>query len=184
MLIRPAQEEDFPAIATLTNRYILGSAVHFSYEPVSAEELRSVWRGGKAKYPWCVATLEDSEKNSLSSGGFAGYAKAGAWRDRSAYSWTVETALYVEPSAQRLGVGKALYIRLLKTLQGQGYHAAIAGITLPNEASVGLHEAVGFQYVGRFAEVGWKLDEWHDVGFWQLNLARAEAHARAVKAPG
>ncbi len=158
--------------------------MHFSYEPVSAEELRSQWRAKIDKYPWCVAVLEEKEKQSLSSGGFAGYAKAGAWRDRSAYSWTVETAVYVDPAAQRMGVGKALYIRLLKTLQSQGYHAAIAGITLPNEASVALHEALGFQFVGRFAEVGWKLDLWHDVGFWQLNLARADAHARAVKSPG
>lgn len=175
MVIRPARTTDFPAIAALTNRSIVGSAIHFGYEPVTGDELRNLWNAKRDKYPWIVAELDGRT--------FAGYAKAGVWRERAAYAWVVETAVYVEPAAHRRGVGKALYRRLLKELCEQGFHAAVAGITLPNEASVKLHESVGFQFVGQFAEVGWKLDAWHDVGFWQVALAPKSAVAGAITPP-
>lgn len=175
MLIRPARPADFDAIATLTNRSIVGSAIHFGYEPVSGHELRELWSAKRERYPWLVAQLDD--------GSFAGYAKAGVWRERAAYAWVVETAVYVEPSAHRRGAGKALYARLLDDLRSQGYHAAVAGITLPNEASVRLHEAVGFEFVGRFAEVGWKLNAWQDVGFWQAMLTPTARPAAEISAP-
>jgi phosphinothricin acetyltransferase len=175
MLIRPARSTDFDAIATLTNRSIVGSAIHFGYEPVSGAELRDLWSAKRERYPWLVAELE--------GGAFAGYAKAGVWRERAAYAWVVETAVYVEPAAHRQGVGKALYARLLTVLREQGYHMAVAGITLPNEGSVRLHEAAGFEFVGRFAEVGWKLGAWHDVGFWQARLAPVSESAAEISAP-
>lgn len=180
MHIRSAREQDFPAIAAVTNRAIVGSAIHFAYEPVTAEELAALWCAKRDRYPWLVAE-QPGERGGEAR--FAGYAKAGVWRDRSAYGWTVETAVYVEPWAHRRGVGRALYTALLDVLREQGYRAAVAGITLPNAASVRLHEAVGFRHVGVFPRVGWKLDRWHDVGFWEATLGESGAPAQPIRAP-
>lgn len=159
--IRPAQAEDFDAIAALTNRYINGSAVHFSYVPVTAEELRGVWEAGRERYPWLVAEVE---------GRFAGYAKAGVWRTRDAYQWTPEVGIYIEAAAQGKGVGRELYALLLKRLRTAGFHSAIGGITLPNPASIRLHQSLGFEHVGTVRQAGLKLDAWHDVAFYQKML--------------
>ncbi|MBL0926501.1 MAG: N-acetyltransferase family protein [Phycisphaerales bacterium] len=173
MLIRPAQPEDFPAVAALTNVFIRETAIHFGYDPVTADDLHKAWAGHRDRYPWLVAELE---------GRFAGYAKAGPWRERAAYQWTPESGIYVEPWTQRRGVGRALYVRLFEVLRAQGYHSLVAGITLPNEPSVRLHEAVGFVPAGVIARAGWKFGRWHDVGFWQKPLA-PEGHTPGPIAP-
>lgn len=156
--IRAARAADSSAIAALTNQFIRQTAIHFGTEEVAPSYFIGLLAGDTGKHPWLVAEV---------AGVFAGYAKAGVWRERDAYSRTVETAVYVEPAFHKRGVGAALYRRLFEELRGAGYHAAVAGITLPNDASVRLHESVGFVFVGRFAEVGRKFDQWHDVGFWQ-----------------
>jgi len=173
MLIRSATDADFEAIAALTNHYILGTAVHFGYDPVSAAELRESWLKHRDHFPFLIAELE---------GEFAGYAKAGTWRDRTAYSWIVETGIYLRPELHGRGVGTALYRVLLETLKEQGFHAAIGGITLPNEASVRLHERVGFVHVGTVKQAGWKFNTWHDAGFWQAVL-RDHDHRAAPTTP-
>lgn len=160
MIVRPAIASDFDAIAALTNIYITTTAIHFSYDPVTAEELRTAWEK-HARYPFVVAELD---------GRFAGYAKAGPWRERAAYQWTPESGIYVEPFAQRRGVGAALYARLIDALKAQGFHSVIGGVTLPNEASVRLHERLGFVKISHVKDAGWKFNQWHDVGFWQLML--------------
>lgn len=178
MHIRPVRDDDFDAIAALTNRYIVGATTHFAYEPVTADELRDGWRKHRDRYPFLVAeTPEDPAPNSASpqrapSGAsrFAGYAKAGPWRERAAYAWTPEVSIYIEPAAHRRGIGKTLYAALLTDLRTRGFHSAIAGITLPNPASIRLHESLGFTPVGTVRHAGWKLDAWHDVGFWQVML--------------
>lgn len=164
MLIRPVQHADFDAIAALTNHFIAHTAIHFSYEPVTAAELRSAWEKSRATHPYVVAET---------GGALVGYAKAGVWRERAAYQWSAEAGVYVDPAAQRRGVGRALYEALIENCRSRGFHSLIGGITLPNEASVRLHEACGFTHVGTVRQAGWKLGAWHDVGFWQLMLRDA-----------
>lgn len=102
-------------------------------------------------------------------GAVVGYAYGSSHRARAAYASSCDVALYVEPGFARCGIGRALYGALLELLAPH-YHAAFAGIALPNEASVGLHEAMGFTHLGTYREVGWKLGAWRDVGWWQRLL--------------
>lgn len=113
-----------------------------------------------ASHGWLVAEV---------GGVLAGYAYGSPQRDRAAYASSCDVAVYIAPAFARLGIGRALYGALLPRL-GASYHAAFAGIALPNEASVGLHEAMGFTMVGIYREVGWKLGGWRDVGWWQRLL--------------
>ena len=159
--IRPAQPDDFDAIAALTNIYINGTAVHFAYAPVTAAELRQQWEASRERFPFLVAEVD---------GAFAGYAKAGVWRTREAYNWTPEVGIYIEPSAQGKGVGRELYALLLKRLRSAGFRSAIGGITLPNPASIRLHQSLGFVHVGTVRQAGFKNDAWHDVAFYQKML--------------
>jgi L-amino acid N-acyltransferase YncA len=161
MLVRDFCESDVGPANALVNEVIAESAIHFSYSPASDEEFRRSWLAGRAAFPWLAAEVD---------GRFAGYCKAGPWRERDAYRFTVETGIYIVRAFRGRGVGKALYAALFDRLRAAGVHAVIAGVTLPNDASVRLHESVGFRYVGTFAEVGWKFDQWHDVGFWQLHF--------------
>lgn len=174
MHIRPAVTADFEAIAALTNIYINTTAIHFSYEPVTAAELRGLWEKYRATYPFLVAEID---------GRFAGYAKAGVWRDRTAYQWTPECGIYIEPWAQGKGVGSKLYGALIDGLRAQGFHSVIGGITLPNEPSVRLHEKLGFVKISHVKHAGWKFGAWHDVGFWQLMLAGEGHGAGPLKGP-
>lgn len=118
-----------------------------------------------ASYPWLVAEFD---------GRVAGYAYASPHRTRAAYRWAADVAVYVKRDHQRLGLGRALYDALLELLAHQGVQVACAGITLPNEASVRLHEAVGFEPVGVYRRIGWKAGAWHDVGWWQRELMSAD----------
>ena len=162
MPIRPFALDDCGPAAELTNEHIRSTAIHFGTEPQDAAYFEKLWVATRDRYPWVTATTEN--------GTFAGYAKAGVWRERAAYNWTPETGIYIAPGAQGKGLGKALYRALLDELRARGFHSAIGGITLPNEASVRLHEAVGFVHVGTVRHAGWKFGAWHDVGFWQVML--------------
>ena len=113
-----------------------------------------------ASHGWLVAEA---------GGHVAGYAYGSTHRTRAAYASSCDVAVYVDPAHARQGFGRALYGELLRLL-GAKYHAAFAGIALPNEASVGLHEAMGFTPVGIYREVGWKMGGWRDVGWWQRLL--------------
>jgi phosphinothricin acetyltransferase len=167
MLIRPARSDDFTAIAAITNHYIATTAIHFAYDPVADHELCAMWQHQHTRFPWLVA----EEAAPGSSGAVVGYAKAGTWRDRVAYSWTVEVGLYVAAHARGQGIGSALYSTLLRDLEIRGFRSAVAGITVPNDASVRLHEKLGFAHVGTFADAGWKHGAWHAVEFWQKRFA-------------
>jgi L-amino acid N-acyltransferase YncA len=111
-------------------------------------------------HAWLVAEID---------GVVAGYAHGSPHRERAAYASSCDVAVYVDPAHARQGIGRALYAELLSRLAGT-YHAAFAGIALPNDASVGLHEAMGFTPVGIYREAGWKLGAWRDVGWWQRLL--------------
>lgn len=127
--------------------------------PDKAEMARRIAEYG-ASHAWLVAEID---------GALAGYAYGSPHRTRAAYASSCDVAVYVEPAHARKGVGRALYDELLKRL-ALDYHAAFAGIALPNDASVGLHEAMGFTPVGIYREVGWKMGAWRDVGWWQRRL--------------
>jgi L-amino acid N-acyltransferase YncA len=114
-------------------------------------------------YPWLVAELE---------GVIAGYAYASRHRGRASYRWSADVTVYVSCAHHRRGVGRALYGRLLELLAQQGYHEACAGITLPNDASVGLHESLGFRPIGVYREIAFKFAAWRDVGWWQRTLGQ------------
>jgi phosphinothricin acetyltransferase len=128
-----------------------------------------------ASYPWLVAD-DDGE--------LAGYAYGSQHRTRAAYRWAADVTAYVAPSHQRRGVGRALYGALLALLRDQGVQVACAGITLPNDASVGLHEACGFERVGIYPRIGFKQDAWWDVGWWELELiARTDGRPPELAPP-
>lgn len=174
MLIRAARESDFDAIAFLLNHYIRATAIHFGVDPVTSAALCEDWSSHRDRYPFLVAEIE---------GRFAGFSKASAFRERAAYAWTTESTVYVARGMERRGVGKALYQRLFTFLRAQGFQTVLAGITLPNEASVLLHESIGFAKVGHVARAGWKFDRFHDVGFWQRDLDSSGGAPRALLPP-
>jgi phosphinothricin acetyltransferase len=162
MEIRAARDEDLDAITSITNYYIETSTIHFAYEPVTRAAFHAQWTASSDRFPWLVADDD---------GVIAGYAKAGTWRERAAYAWTAEVGVYVRHGAHRRGLGRALYSELLAQLERRGFRSAIAGITLPNEASLALHRALGFEPVGTFRDAGWKHGRWCDVAFWQKRFA-------------
>lgn len=161
VVVRAFEERDVAPACALANYYIEHTAVHFGYTPETEEQFRRTWVEGRARYPWVAAEVD---------GAFAGYAKCGVWRTREAYALSAETGIYVSRHVQGKGVGRALYQELIRRAREAGFHLLVAGATLPNEASVKLHEAVGFERVGVFNECGRKFDRWHDVIFWQLRL--------------
>jgi len=162
MPIRFAAEADFAAIAAITNHYIATTAIHFGYEPVTAEDLAGPWRG--SRFPWLVSVDDADDARVL------GHAKAGTWRDRAAYRLTTELGLYMAHDARGRGLGTALYSELIAEVTRRGFHSAIAGITLPNDASLALHRRLGFVSVGVVRDAGWKLERWNDVEFFQKLL--------------
>jgi phosphinothricin acetyltransferase len=160
-LIRPFSDPDVTPANALTNHYIQHTAIHFATHPATDAEFHDSWLTGRDKFPWFTATIR---------GDFAGYAKAYTWRSRAAYDKTAEVGLYVHPDHHRRGVGRALYTALIADARQRGFHTLVAGIALPNDNSVKMHEACGFRSVGTFNQVGRKFDAWHAVGFWQLML--------------
>jgi phosphinothricin acetyltransferase len=160
--VRSATEEDLLRVRDIVNYYIERSVFNFRTEPQSLDEVRALWAQRHQRFPWLVAVVDDR---------VVGVAYAGPYNERAAYRWTVESTVYVDPSAQRRGIGDALYTELLDRLRRKGFHSAIALIALPNDPSVALHERHGFEPAGRLREAGFKYDAWHDVGFWQCRLA-------------
>ncbi|ABS62889.1 GCN5-related N-acetyltransferase [Parvibaculum lavamentivorans DS-1] len=160
--IRAATPDDAAAIAAIYAPYVLDTAI--SFETVPPDEAQMAARIGKNQpvLPWLVHE---------SGGSVTGYAYAGPHRERAAYRWSVDAAIYLDSGAHRKGIGSALYAVLFAALRLQGYHRAYGGITLPNAASVGLHEAQGFRPIGVYPEVGFKFGAWRDVGWWGLDLA-------------
>jgi L-amino acid N-acyltransferase YncA len=141
---------------------VTDTIISFEFEPPTAEEMRRRIELTLQRYPWLVCERHD--------GRLLGYACAGAHGSRAAYQWSVNVSVYVHGEARRMGVGRALYASLFAVLALQGFYNAYAGATLPNPASVGLHEAVGFRPVGVYRGVGYKLGAWHDVVWWHLPL--------------
>lgn len=165
MRIRHAQAaRDGATCAAIYAPFVAGSAVSFEEEPPSASEMAERIERITATHPWLVAEIDER---------VAGFAYATNHRERAAYRWAADVTVYVAAERRRSGVGRALYERLLGLLADQGLHVACAGITLPNEPSVRLHESMGFVPVGVYRRIGYKAGAWRDVGWWQRELRPA-----------
>jgi L-amino acid N-acyltransferase YncA len=152
---------DAAACAAIYAPFVSDSAISFEDKPPGEAEMRVRIEALGARYPWLVAETR---------GRVLGYAYASPHRERSAYRWAADVAIYVAPEHQGGGIGRALYEALFELLGQQGLQMACAGITLPNDASVALHVKLGFQLVGIYRRIGWKLGAWHDVAWYQRPL--------------
>ncbi|MEN0129253.1 MAG: N-acetyltransferase family protein [Brevundimonas sp.] len=162
LTLRPATAADADACARIYAPFVVGTAVTFETEAPSPDEMA---RRIDAAHDWLVALLD---------GEVVGYAYAGTFRARPAYRWTCEVSAYVAQGHEGAGIGRGLYESLLARLTARGFRTAVAGMTLPNDASAGLHRALGFEPVGTYREVGWKLGAWHDVHWVQRTLDTSE----------
>ncbi len=142
---------------------VMGTTISFEEKAPDADEVAARMLTVLSRTPWLVAEDDD--------GLVVGYAYAGEHRSRAGYRWSVDISVYVDPAAQRRGIGRALYADLLPILRRQGFVNAYAGIGLPNPASIRLHESIGMSLVGVYERVGWKLGQWVDVAWYALRLA-------------
>jgi phosphinothricin acetyltransferase len=162
--VRAAEETDLGTVCQIINHFIRTTTVNFRTQPQTVDEWVQDWRRTRKRYPWLVAVHEER---------VVGIAYSGPWKARDAYDWCAEVTVYVAPDAHRRGIGRALYGRLLPMLDAQGYRTMVGVIGLPNDPSVALHEACGFTHAGTLRGVGFKLGEWHDVGFWHRESGAA-----------
>jgi phosphinothricin acetyltransferase len=171
--IRFARESDAAAMRAIYAPYVETTSISFEVDVPSVEEIAKRFNDTMPAFPWLVWQNGDGTAVDGSAGGTGsvlGYAYAHAFASRAAYQWSVETSIYIDRDAHRAGIGRALYTSLLALLRLQGFQQAFAGITLPNEKSVGLHEAMGFRAAATYQKVGFKFGMWHNVGWWQLAL--------------
>ena len=162
--VRVATVSDATAIAEIYAPAVRDSFISFEADPPAPDEMARRIDQTLQTHPWLVAEHE---------GEVTGYAYASKHRERAAYRWAVDVAVYIRGDRHRTGIGRALYERLIEILRMQGFHTAFAGIALPNPASIRLHEAFGFKLIGTYKEVGFKGGQWLDVGWWELILSDA-----------
>lgn len=162
-MIRSATIGDAASIAAIYNDYIRTTTITFEEEPVSHAEMAERIQTVGSKFGWLVYEAD---------GEVAGYCYATPWRVRSAYRFSVETTVYVDPRYHPQGIARKLYTALIGALDPAGVRVLLAGIALPNEASVLLHEQLGFEKVAHLEQVGRKFERWVDVGYWERILAR------------
>jgi L-amino acid N-acyltransferase YncA len=161
-VIRPATMADAAPVAAVYNHYVRETSVTFEEAEIPPPETaRRIQEVGAASLPWLVAERDAQ---------IVGYAYATRWHARAAYRFSAEITVYLDPSHTRVGIGSRLYEQLFPILRARGIHAVMAGIALPNEASVALHEKFGLVKVAHFKEVGFKFNRWIDVGYWQRTL--------------
>jgi len=160
-VVRDATDGDAAACAAIYAPYVSGTAITFEYEPPTPDAMAGRIAAAQGAHAWLV--LEDG-------GRVVGYAYGGPHKERAAYGWACEVSVYLETGRRRGGGGRALYEALLTRLADRGFRVALAGMTLPNEASVGLHRALGFEPVGVYRRIGWKHGAWHDVAWAQRSL--------------
>ena len=185
-LVRDATVEDAAACAAIYAPFVRDTVISFELEPPTVPQMAARIEAALARHAWLV--LEDD-------GRVVGYAYGSTFNARAAYDWSTSVSVYTEPGRRRSGAGRALYTALFDRLAARGYRTALAGVALPNEASVGLHTAMGFEPVGTYRRVGWKLGRWHDVTWFQRPLgdgpaddgvppARPGAHVDTTASPG
>ena len=164
LLIRSATLDDAPALLDIYRPFIEHSAVSFEMQAPSVDEFASRIDKALKGWAWLVAEVD---------GQCAGYAYGGTHRERAAYRWSVETSVYLHPDFHRRGIARLLYSQLFDVLAEKGYCNAYAGATMPNDASIGFHRSMGFEWIGVFKRVGWKFGKWHDVAWMQRALRDA-----------
>ena len=162
--VRAATSADAERCAAIYAPYVTDTAISFELCPPSPADIAERIAAASRGHAWVV--LEDR-------GRVVGYAYGGSFNARAAYRWSCEVSVYVEIGQRRTGAGRALYEDLFGRLATRGFCVAVAGMTLPNDASVGLHRAMGFEPVGRYRRIGYKLGSWHDVAWMQRPLAYA-----------
>ena len=168
VIFRLASPDDGEDLQRIYAPVVNQTAISFELLTPTSEEMGVRVANTLPTYPWIVAV-------DNADAGMAGYAYAGAYAAREAYQWSVSVSIYLSENARGQGLGRRLYGALFAILAEQGFRQAVAGIALPNDASVGLHESLGFERVGVFQNVGWKFDRWHGVGHWQKPISTALA---------
>jgi len=158
-MIRPCRQSDASRICEIYNYYVRETVVTFEEKPVADKEMNARIKQITKAHPWLV--FEED-------GTVAGYAYAGPWHPRAAYRFTTESTIYLASEATGRGIGSKLYAALLTELRRRKIHCVVGAIALPHPASVALHEKLGFAKIGHIKEMGYKLDRWVDVGYWQL----------------
>lgn len=163
-IVRPVKEDDINAIVDIYNYYIINSIATFETEMVTYKEMFTrMLKVQENNLPWLI--IENNE------GKIIGYSYACKWRERFAYRYSVEVTVYLSHLHSGKGLGTKLYTHLFAALNDLGIHSAISGITLPNADSINLHEKFGMKQVAHFKEVGFKFNQWLDVGYWQGFIA-------------
>ncbi|MDR3114098.1 MAG: GNAT family N-acetyltransferase [Treponema sp.] len=160
-MIRTVKISDAMAICGIYNHYVKHTVISFEENPVSVKEMESRIVDISSVYPWLV--WEEARE-------LIGYAYVNKWKDRGAYGFSVEHSIYLKQGHEGKGLGTCLLTRLLEEVKKTMVHAVIAGITLPNKRSIALHERFGFIQIAQFKEIGFKLNQWLDVGYWELLL--------------
>jgi L-amino acid N-acyltransferase YncA len=161
VVIRDAAAADAERCAFIYAPYVRDTAISFESAPPSAAEMAGRIAEAQRAHAWLVLEAD---------GEVVGYAYGGPFASRAAYQWATSVSVYLDPARRRSGGGRALYEALFDRLAARGHRTALAGIALPNEASVGLHRALGFELAGTYRRVGWKLGRWHDVAWYQRPL--------------
>jgi L-amino acid N-acyltransferase YncA len=162
--IRDATPDDAAAVAAIYAPYVTDTVISFETVPPAVEEMARRMAAYAASHAWLVLE-EDGE--------IIGYAYAHPFAERWAYQWSCEVTVYLAMGLRRSGAGRALYDALFDRLAARGFRRVFAGVSLPNDASIGLHRACGFEPAGVFRQVGWKDGAWHDVAWWQRTLLDA-----------
>lgn len=160
--LRLATPQDAPAIHTIYAPIVRDTIISFELDVPPVAEMAKRIESVLTLFPWLVCERGDGE--------VVGYVYGSKHRPRAAYQWGVEVTVYVHPEAQRHGIARGLYTALFELLRIQGFYIAYAGIALPNEGSVRLHTALGFEPIGVYRKTGYKFGRWHDVGWWELAL--------------
>lgn len=159
--VRDAAPQDAEACAEIYAPYVIDTAISLEIDPPPAAGMAARIAAAQREHAWLVLT---------DAGRVVGYAYGGPYKSRAAYRWSCEVSVYLERGHHRRGGGRALYTALFAHLAERGYRTAVAGLTLPNEASAGLHRALGFEPVGVYRRIGWKHGAWHDVAWLQRDL--------------
>jgi phosphinothricin acetyltransferase len=165
--IRIANPQDAAAILDIYAPIVRETAISFELDPPTLSQVQQRIEDTLLQWPWLVCEHQHE---------VCGYVYATRHRSRAAYQWSVDVSVYIREGMRRTGIGRALYTSLFELLSLQQFYNCYAGITLPNPGSVGLHEALGFQPVGIYQNVGYKLSAWHDVGWWQMALPTDRAN--------
>jgi len=161
-MIRRVKMEDVAAICSIYNHYVENTIHTFEEKPVPIDEMRERIRKISTKNPYLV--WEDE------AGEIDGFAYINSWKEREAYRFSAELSVYIRDSLRGKGMGRFLMESLLDEVRKTRIHSLVSGIVLPNDPSVALHEKLGFVKIGQFNEIGFKLNQWLDVGYWELLL--------------